>query len=179
MLEQLGATITQQASECTHLVSDGMARTIKFMSAINVCEYVLTTDWIKDSYKARKWLTESKYELHDDRIENEYGFILNETLKKRKSMKQKLFHDLSFIITPNTKPTPKDLESIITIAGGTVVQTISQKCIVISCMEDEKLFNEYIQKYPSLSSKIFTTEFIMTAVLVQEIDQNSNRLPEE
>jgi len=94
-------------------------------------------------------------------------------------MKQKLFHDLSFIITPNTKPIPKDLESIITIAGGTVVQTVSQKCIVISCMEDEKLFNEYIQKYPSLSSKIFTTEFIMTAVLVQEIDQNSNRLPEE
>jgi len=179
MLEQLGGTITQNASECSHLVSDGMARTIKFMAAINICDYVLTTDWITDSYQANKWLSESKYELHDDRIENEYGFILNDTMKKRKTMKQKLFQDLQFYITPNTKPTPKDLEYIIVIAGGTVVPAANGKCIVISCMEDEDIFKSCIQKYPSLETKIYATEFIMTAVLVQEMDQNSNRLPEE
>jgi len=71
------------------------------------------------------------------------------------------------------------LDSIITIGGGTVANSPSNKTIVISCKEDEAKFKSIIQKYPGLESKIYSTEFIMTAVLVQDIDFNSNRLPEE
>jgi len=97
MVEYLGGNITQNAIDCTHLVCDSVARTVKFMAAINVCQYVLSTEWIKASHKANKFLKESDYILHDDRTENEYGFSLEKTMEKRKTMKKKDFRRVTIL----------------------------------------------------------------------------------
>lgn len=43
--------IAKSMSSCTHLVTNGIKRTVKFLSSLNVCSYILNKNWILDSFE--------------------------------------------------------------------------------------------------------------------------------
>ena len=41
--------MTENPQHCTHLVSQKLTRTIKFFHAINVCQHIITKEWLEES----------------------------------------------------------------------------------------------------------------------------------
>ena len=57
MVEYLGGHVTTQARPgVTHLVSQGIARTVKFLAAISLVKHVVTPAWIEQSRRENKFL---------------------------------------------------------------------------------------------------------------------------
>ena len=42
---------------CTHLVAQSFSRTMKFFVAINVCHYIVTKQWVEESFQSNKFLS--------------------------------------------------------------------------------------------------------------------------
>ncbi|ORX90125.1 hypothetical protein K493DRAFT_410063 [Basidiobolus meristosporus CBS 931.73] len=183
-IKGLGAKIANSPKDCTHLIANQATRTEKFLSAISVAEYILTRDWIIQSLKVHAFLDEEEFQLKDDVAEKNYHFSLKESLLRAK--KRKLLDKMTIYITPNTQPKSNTMKSLIECAGGKLVTTFPRKrqrsntsaspsssinstdLVVISCDEDCLLWETIPENIP-----LFTSEFILTGLLKQELNWGS------
>lgn len=162
-IKELGGEIENDKIEkVTHLISNGLKKTAKLLSAICVSTpYILTMDWIKKSLKHKKFLNEDDYYLNDKGA----NFSLKESLKR--SSEKKIFKNLTFYITPNILPSKTMIIKVIEHGGGKIVEKTNgvDNIYVISCNDDQNICKSlHIEK-----DKIFTVEFIVQSILHQEL----------
>ncbi|KAK9768936.1 regulator of Ty1 Transposition [Basidiobolus ranarum] len=180
-IKALGAKIATSPKDCTHLIANQATRTEKFLSAISVAEYILTRDWVNQSLKAHTFLDEEGFQLEDEASEKNYQFSLKESLIRAKS--KKLLDKMTVYITPSTQPKSSTMKSLIECAGGKLVTTYPRKrqrsntsaspstssnssdLVVVSCDEDCLLWESIPENIP-----LFTSEFILTGLLKQELN---------
>lgn len=92
-MESLDGTLAVSAARCSHLVMDKLTRTAKLMAAINTCQYIVTSQWLRDSETQKTWAgkprkchrsreDESLYALTDADVEGEYKFSLADSLAR-------------------------------------------------------------------------------------------------
>src|SRR5690606_18427922 len=96
----------------------------------------------RDSYKrkSKTLLAATKYALKDRKAEREFGFNLAETQRFWEEQRN-LFEGKSFYVTRKTRPSPADLETLITAGGVKVLGTAvaaravrpRESCFIISC----------------------------------------------
>ena len=55
-LEKLGGHLADSIGSCTHLITNKVTRTVKFLSGVSVCRFIITPMWIDESYKSRWFL---------------------------------------------------------------------------------------------------------------------------
>ena len=151
----LGGRLTN-TTDCTHLVTDKIARTLKFMCAFSSCKYVVTSDWIIKSGKQNRFLDERDYELTDIAGEKMFSFNLRHSLSIKEPQ---LFKGYVFYITNGCIPSPKIIKDIVESAGGRAVTTgrptrrqlqrmqeNGLKFCVISCENDLHLCDIFFQR---------------------------------
>ncbi|CAK8684726.1 unnamed protein product [Clavelina lepadiformis] len=184
-LDILQGNVETNYTRCTHLVSRGVSRTVKFLSCISSCSYVVTPEWIDESFKNKWLLDEGKYLLVDKSAENKFKFSLQETIKRAR--KAPLFRDCLFCITKRVEPDRKTLKQVVECAGGRVLNKMPQvsvlkqlkaksapnnRVFVVSCPDDETLYKTIKKE----GLQVHNAEIILTGVLKQEIDTESFRL---
>ncbi|KAF9463519.1 hypothetical protein BDZ94DRAFT_1308637 [Collybia nuda] len=172
-LAKLGVKITTRPSECTHLLAPNLVRTEKFLCALAVAPFILTSKWATDSAAAKKLLDEKHYTLHDEANEKKYNFVLADAIARARESKGGLFAKKTFYVTPKVPIGIQLLKSVVSASGG---QTPTLRIInsnpdrhVISCAADSSIWRPIAREHP-----IYTHELILTAALKQEIDWDSD-----
>lgn len=156
IIVSLGGKITNVPNDCTHLVTNKITRTVKFLCAFNYCKFVVSTTWIFESGKHGKFLNEQDFILNDPDGESQFQFNLSKSLQRRNSP---IFKNYVFYLTSGCIPSPNILKEIIESAGGIPVLKKSptdnqlenmlkngQKFVVITCNNDLHLCNKFFEK---------------------------------
>ncbi|KAJ3209833.1 Mediator of DNA damage checkpoint protein 1 [Dinochytrium kinnereticum] len=179
-IEDLGGVKVDSWSECTHLVTDKIRRTVKFLAALSTGKYILNEKWLQQSQKERRFVAENKYTVKDKNMEEQFGFSLVESLKlARDPSRQSVFANVHVYATPNVKPPPDELEEMLRAAGGKLLASLPptlpkdpKDCVVIGCVEDL----EECQRLKAAGWPIQSKEFVLTGILRQTLDFTSHLL---
>ncbi|XP_071469649.1 mediator of DNA damage checkpoint protein 1 isoform X3 [Marmota flaviventris] len=162
----LGGSLASSVAEASHLVTDRIRRTVKFLCALGKGIPILSLDWLHQSRKAGCFLPPDQYVVSDPEQEKNFGFNLRDALHR--SRERRLLEGYEIHVTPGVQPPPSQMGEIISCCGGTVLssmpRTYKPQRVVITCPQD----------FPrcSIPSRVglplLSPEFLLTGVLKQE-----------
>ncbi|XP_053330077.1 mediator of DNA damage checkpoint protein 1 [Spea bombifrons] len=161
----LGGGIAESVFDCTHLVTDRVRRTVKFLCALARGVPIVTLDWLEKCKKSGCFLSPAGFLVNDKEQEKNFGFVLSESLQKAK--RRALFEGYEIHVTENVKPEPENMKDIIRCAGATFLpkmpRTCKEKCVIVSCQEDASRW-----KAAPSAAPVTSAEFILSGILRQE-----------
>uniref|UniRef100_A0A1A8M865 PAX-interacting protein 1 n=2 Tax=Nothobranchius pienaari TaxID=704102 RepID=A0A1A8M865_9TELE len=177
----LGGEVADSSQKATHLMATKVTRTIKFLTAMSLVKYIITPEWLEESWRSQKFVDEVPYTLRDAEAEVLFGFSLEEALKKAHDAL--LFKGKYFYLTPGVCPSLSTMKAILESAGGKLLakQPSYRKImehkqnknlpeiILVSCDNDLHLCREYFMR----NIDVHNAEFILTGVLTQKLDYES------
>ncbi|XP_021115817.1 mediator of DNA damage checkpoint protein 1 isoform X7 [Heterocephalus glaber] len=162
----LGGSLASSVAEASHLVTDRVCRTVKFLCALGKGIPILSLEWLHQSRKAGHFLPADQYVVTDPEQEKNFGFSLQDALTRAKE--RRLLEGYEIHVTPGVQPPPLQMAEIISCCGGTVLPSMPRSykpCrVVITCPQDvPHCFPASRAGLPLLSA-----EFLLTGVLKQE-----------
>ncbi|KAB1261842.1 Mediator of DNA damage checkpoint protein 1 [Camelus dromedarius] len=162
----LGGSLASSVAEASHLVTDRIRRTVKFLCALGRGIPILSLDWLHQSRKAGCFLPPDEYVVTDPEQEKNFGFSLREALSRARE--RRLLEGYEIHVTPGVQPPPLQMGEIISCCGGTFLPSMPRSYkpqrVVITCSKD----------FPRCSIPfrvglpILSPEFLLTGVLKQE-----------
>ncbi|XP_074254415.1 mediator of DNA damage checkpoint protein 1 isoform X5 [Saimiri boliviensis] len=162
----LGGSLAGSAAEASHLVTDRIRRTVKFLCALGRGIPILSLDWLHQSRKAGCFLPPDEYVVTDPEQEKNFGFSLQDALSRARE--RRLLEGYEIHVTPGVQPPPPQMGEIISCCGGTVLPSMPRSYkpqrVVITCPQD----------FPRCSVPrrvglpLLSPEFLLTGVLKQE-----------
>ncbi|XP_057160894.1 mediator of DNA damage checkpoint protein 1 isoform X5 [Ursus arctos] len=162
----LGGSLASSVAEASHLVTDRVRRTVKFLCALGRGIPILSLDWLHQSRKAGCFLPPDEYVVTDPEQEENFGFSLRDALSR--AQERRLLEGYEIHVTPGVQPPPPQMGEIISCCGGTVLPSMPRSYkpqrVVITCPQD----------FPRCSIPfrvglpILSPEFLLTGVLKQE-----------
>ncbi|XP_006875690.1 PREDICTED: mediator of DNA damage checkpoint protein 1 [Chrysochloris asiatica] len=162
----LGGSLANSVTEASHLVTDRIRRTVKFLCALGRGIPIVSLDWLHQSRRAGCFLPPDEYVVTDPEHEKNFGFSLRESLSR--AQKRKLLEGYEIHVTPGVQPPPPQMGEIINCCGGTVLPNMPRSYkpqrVVITCSQD----------FPRCSIPcriglpLLSPEFLLTGVLKQE-----------
>ncbi|RDD45037.1 PAX-interacting protein 1 [Trichoplax sp. H2] len=185
MLSYLGATITEDFRKCTHLITQKITRTEKFLCCFATCRHVIRSEWVEQSYRLGSFADETQFEVIDMSTEKYYSFSLRKSLQM--ATLRPVFEDMTFYVTRNVKPDLQTMNNIIHYNGGEVVTyTLAIKILmdvnsckelfIISCPKDkDECFNIRTRRH---SIEFYTADFVVISILRQKVNKQSYPLIE-
>ncbi|KAM5262862.1 mediator of DNA damage checkpoint protein 1 [Ctenodactylus gundi] len=162
----LGGQLANSVAEASHLVTDRIRRTVKFLCALGRGIPILSLNWLHQSRKAGYFLPPDQYVVTDPELENKFGFILRDAL--RQARERRLLEGYEIYVTPGVQPPPLQMGEIISCCGGTILSTMPRsykpRRVVITCPQDLPRCS-----IPSrVGLPLLSPEFLLTGVLKQE-----------
>ncbi|XP_042539956.1 mediator of DNA damage checkpoint protein 1 isoform X1 [Dipodomys spectabilis] len=162
----LGGTLANSVTDASHLVTDRIRRTVKFLCALGRGIPILSLDWLYQSRKAGHFLPPDEYLVTDPEQEKNFGFSLRDALSRARE--RRLLEGYEIHVTPGVQPPPPQMGEIISCCGGTILSNMPRlykpQRVVITCPED----------FPRCSIPcrvglpLLSSEFLLTGVLKQE-----------
>lgn len=61
MITRLGGVVSDEPSQCSHLIAEKIVRTPKFLTAINYCSFISSSEWIVESSKSGHFVGKAGY----------------------------------------------------------------------------------------------------------------------
>eukprot|EP01113_Clastostelium_recurvatum_P042350 TRINITY_DN6859_c0_g1_i4.p1 TRINITY_DN6859_c0_g1~~TRINITY_DN6859_c0_g1_i4.p1 ORF type:complete len:859 (+),score=265.24 TRINITY_DN6859_c0_g1_i4:439-3015(+) len=166
IVRKLAGAVVKTAPECTHLVTDKVHRTAKFLGAISLGKHIVHVRWLEDCASQGEWADPEAFIIHDDKAEREYGFSLKRSLDSSRGASQPLLAGKSVYATPGVP----SLQEIVQQAGGTYLAhqplKFQENVLVFSCKEDAP----HYKKLQNLGFTIHSKDFLPTAILRQSLD---------
>ncbi|KAL5037153.1 hypothetical protein BDV3_006690 [Batrachochytrium dendrobatidis] len=173
IVDILGGTIVSTWSECTHLVTDRIRRTVKFLCAVSAGKHIMDVKWLEASKKEGEFAGEAKYILKDIKMEKLYKFTLKKTLAVvRKRGNDQLFSGKNVFSTSSVKPGHDELREILDAAGGSLVTDIDEVVSSTIAIADLQDISE-CERLREIGVDLYTTEVVLTGILRQELDLSS------
>ncbi|XP_032065504.1 mediator of DNA damage checkpoint protein 1-like isoform X4 [Thamnophis elegans] len=175
VVAELGGTLAESVFDCTHLVTDRVRRTVKFLCALARGIPIVTLDWLEKSRRNAFFLAPNNFLVRDPEQEKNLRFNLSTSLQTAQQ-KGALFQGYEIHVTPNVKPEPEHMKDIVKCSGGTLLprmpRAFKEKRIVVSCPED------LLRCKPAQEARVPITnaEFILTGILQQTVDLEAHRL---
>ena len=108
--------VTESPRTCSHIVTPKVARTIKFLSGISVCQHMITPKWVEESERRGTFAPEKDFVLQDPDAEQLFGMDLTTSLARARS--RKLLEGMCVYATPSVQPPRDALGDIVNCAGG-------------------------------------------------------------
>ncbi|KAK2855142.1 hypothetical protein Q7C36_007011 [Tachysurus vachellii] len=175
VLVRLGGGLAKGVADMTHLVTDKVRRTVKFLCAVARGVPIVTPDWLSKSGKAGSFLSPNGFLVKDAEQEKKFNFSLQDALGVASS--QPLLQGYEVHVTPSVKPEPAQMKEIITCCGARFLPKMpsahkAQTVVVVSCEEDRAL----CERAQSLSFPVVSAEFLLTGILQQKVDLQTHRL---
>ncbi|XP_058249445.1 mediator of DNA damage checkpoint protein 1 [Hemibagrus wyckioides] len=172
----LGGGLAKGVADMTHLVTDKVRRTVKFLCAVARGVPIVTPDWLSKCGKAGSFLSPNGFLVKDVEQEKRFNFSLQDALRVANS--QPLLQGYEIHVTPSVKPEPAQMKEIITCCGARFLPKIpsavkAQTVVVVSCEEDRAL----CERARSLSFPVVSAEFLLTGILQQKVDLQAHSLP--
>ncbi|XP_045681912.1 mediator of DNA damage checkpoint protein 1 isoform X7 [Phyllostomus hastatus] len=162
----LGGSLASSVTEASHLVTDRICRTVKFLCALGRGIPILSLDWLHQSHKAGCFLPPDEYVVTDSEQEKNFGFSLRDSLSRARQ--RRLLEGYEIHVTPGVQPPPPQMAEIISCCGGTVLPSMPRSYkpqrVVITCSQDVPRCNIPIR----VGLPILSPEFLLTGVLKQE-----------
>ncbi|KAJ3034160.1 Mediator of DNA damage checkpoint protein 1 [Rhizophlyctis rosea] len=122
IVEFLGGELVDTWHECTHLVTDKIRRTVKFLCSVAAGKFVLDVKWLDACRKANDFVDEGKFTLKDTKSEKQYGISLAKTLAyTRDTSNAGVFSSYVFAATQHLRPPLGELSEIVSSGGGRCV----------------------------------------------------------
>ncbi|XP_052258461.1 mediator of DNA damage checkpoint protein 1-like isoform X3 [Dreissena polymorpha] len=166
VVKELGGELVTSAAECTHLVTDQVRRTVKFLCCLSLGRPIVTPQWLVSS-KNSAFFT-------DDASEKKYKFTLHLSLDKARS--KPLLEGYSVHVTKSVKPPPDQMNEILKCAGAKVLSSMPKTpqplTVVVSCPEDNSVCDVAVKA----GVRVVSSEFVLTGVLRQEVDLDAHAL---
>ncbi|XP_078422599.1 mediator of DNA damage checkpoint protein 1 [Cetorhinus maximus] len=174
VIKQLGGEVVESVHDSTHLVTDRIRRTVKFLCAVARGIPVVTPEWLNKCGKSSCFLASSGFLVEDSDQEQKFNFKLADSLQKAKE--QPLLQDYRVHVTPGVLPEPSQMESIVKCSGATILpkmpRTYKGKTLVISCPDDLPK----CKPARDAGVPIVNAEFVLTGILQQTVDLVNYRL---
>ncbi|XP_048347290.1 mediator of DNA damage checkpoint protein 1 isoform X2 [Sphaerodactylus townsendi] len=175
VVTELGGSLAESVIDCTHLVTDRICRTVKFLCALARGIPIVTLDWLEKSKRNSFFLAPNSFLVRDPDQEKNFQFSLAKSLQKARQ-KGGLLQGYELHVTPNVKPEPEHMRDIIKCSGGTFLprmpRAYKDKRVVISCLEDLPR----CRPAQDAGVPIANSEFILTGILQQKVDLEAHRL---
>ncbi|XP_071837281.1 uncharacterized protein [Apostichopus japonicus] len=175
VVTSLGGELVESVFDCTHLVTDKVRRTVKFLCCLSQGTLIVTPEWLERSKQQQTFVDAEEFILIDKDAEKQHQFkLLGSHEKAREGA---LLTGWKVHTTASVKPEPAHMKDIIRSAGGEILARVpcqqQERTVVISCQEDSA------KCLPAVAADIpiLTAEFLLTGLLRQEIDTESYRLP--
>ncbi|NXX29169.1 MDC1 protein, partial [Nicator chloris] len=124
-LGTLGGTEATSVSDCSHLVTDGIRRTLKFLCALGRGVPIVTPQWLLQSSHGGRPLSPGPFLPRDHPSERRFGFRLRPALARARA--QPLLQGYQVHVTPSVRPCPEDMRDIVTCCGGTFLPQLPQE----------------------------------------------------
>ncbi|XP_049743730.1 LOW QUALITY PROTEIN: mediator of DNA damage checkpoint protein 1 [Elephas maximus indicus] len=162
----LGGSLANSVTEASHLVTDRIRRTVKFLCALGRGIPILSLDWLHQSRKAGCFLPPDEYVVTDPEQEKNFGFSLRDALSR--AQKRRLLEGYEIHVTPGVQPPPPQMGEIISCCGGTVLPNMPRSYkpqrVVITCSQDFARCSIPCR----IGLPLLSPEFLLTGVLKQE-----------
>nr|XP_055245913.1 mediator of DNA damage checkpoint protein 1 isoform X7 [Gorilla gorilla gorilla] len=162
----LGGSLAGSAAEASHLVTDRIRRTVKFLCALGRGIPILSLDWLHQSRKAGFFLPPDEYVVTDPEQEKNFGFSLQDSLSRARE--RRLLEGYEIYVTPGVQPPPPQMGEIISCCGGTYLPSMPRSYkpqrVVITCPQDFPHCSIPLR----VGLPLLSPEFLLTGVLKQE-----------
>lgn len=179
--------MVEDASEATHLVMTKENRTSKLIQAVCHVNFVLKSSWLVESAIAGKFIPPDPHIIQFIDVDENLRYDLFKVIQSQ--VRSTLFAGKYFFITPDVFPSSRDLEKMITSAGGIVeakrrsalaIAESQSKCpdtyIIITCVKDLSLIYDLVRNEKKPKCLILSTEFVMSSILTQTLEIESSKL---
>ncbi|XP_074927604.1 mediator of DNA damage checkpoint protein 1 [Chelonoidis abingdonii] len=116
VVSALGGALARSVFDCTHLVTDRVRRTVKFLCALARGVPIVTLDWLDKSGRSACFLSPGSFLVRDAEQERNFHFSLAQSLQRAR--RGPLLQGYEIHVTPNVKPEPEHMKDIIQCSGG-------------------------------------------------------------
>ncbi|XP_050572008.1 mediator of DNA damage checkpoint protein 1 isoform X3 [Cygnus atratus] len=166
-LGSLGGSMATSVFDCTHLVTDRVRRTVKFLCAVARGIPIVTPKWLHESARSGRVLAPGSFLVRDSQQERHFGFSLSQALSHAR--RHPLLQGYEVHVTPSVRPEPEQMRDIVTCSGGTFLPTMpctyGPRRLVISCGEDSGCWAPVLSARLPLAS----AELLLTGLLRQRL----------
>uniref|UniRef100_A0ACD5TAA4 Uncharacterized protein n=1 Tax=Avena sativa TaxID=4498 RepID=A0ACD5TAA4_AVESA len=186
VVEMLGGFVTCEGSSCTHVVTGKARRTMNFCIALSSGAWVVSPNWLKQSFKQGKFVGEAEHVLDDEEYTMEYKSKMRDAVMRAKERPCLLFSGYTFCLTKYIQPSPGILSPIIKSSGGKIITKLDDidelsedldelsKTIFLACDEGMELAMDAAKR----GMKTFSTDWLMTCIMRQEVDLEAPQFAE-
>lgn len=193
VVTKLGGSITDDWRACTHLVTDRVRRTVKFMCATAAGREIVSERWLLKCGRDRAWVSCKPYRIKDKDAEAAFGFDLSRLTDSHARdtdnnpiVAEGLLKGFSVYSSPNVRPPPEEMKNIVEAAGGKALLTPpslqfllanNSTTIILATEEDmsSSLLDGYAQDAVAKTC-IYSSELLMTGILQGKLNFNQCRL---
>ncbi|XP_022102274.1 mediator of DNA damage checkpoint protein 1-like [Acanthaster planci] len=166
IVTSLGGELVESVFDCTHLVTDKVRRTVKFLCCLSRGSLIIDPKWLDQCQLHKAFIDPSPYLLQDKAAEKQYSF--SHATSHQRALQGGVLTQLSLFVTPNVKPEPAQMKEIIRSAGGNFLSSMPRKAdpstLIVSCDADEARCQAAIRA----GLQVVSAEFILTGMLRQE-----------
>ncbi|XP_008449211.1 uncharacterized protein LOC103491160 isoform X3 [Cucumis melo] len=179
VIEELGGSLTADGSTSTHVITGKVRKTLNFCTALCSGAWIVSSSWLKESYREGRFVDELPCILNDDDYTSKYRASLKTTVLRAKARPGALFEGYDVCISAHAQPPPKTLSLIVKSAGGHVIHKLDKvnnvsKTIFVACEEDVEEALVAVEK----GIWTFNIEWLMTCIMRQEVDLEAPQFAE-
>ncbi|KAF3336773.1 Mediator of DNA damage checkpoint protein 1 [Carex littledalei] len=179
IVDDLGGTVTSDGSICTHVITGKARRTMNFCVALSSGAWVVSSSWLKASFKEGCFVDEANYILEDEDYLTKYKCELRDAVARARANPCALFSGYSFCFTKHIQPSIDNLSAIIKSCGGNVIGRFDEsentdKIIFMASEEDMKDALDASKR----GVRVFSSEWLMNCVMKQELDLEAPQFAE-
>ncbi|CAD5113543.1 DgyrCDS2704 [Dimorphilus gyrociliatus] len=173
IIDRLGGIIASSNGDFTHLITDKIRRTPKFLCAVAKGIPIISNDWIHQSKTVGRFLDCEKFQVKDIEGESRFGFNLQDSLKR--AIKRKVFDGMGIYLMKGIIPEPEKCTEIVESGGGKILTDFptgkSEESIrtVLVCKKED-VSSRLVVRAKKNSVDIVDVEWILSGVLKQELD---------
>lgn len=168
IVTSLGGVLVDNVYECTHLVTDKVRRTVKFLCGLGGGQKIVQPSWLEACKKAKAFVDPAPFLIKDKAAEKQYKFSLQRSHER--ALEKGLLEGCKVHVTKNVKPDPAQMKDIIQCAKGQFLSTMpkanDEGMLVISCEQDRATCRSAI----NVGIPVCSAEVLLSGVLKQELD---------
>ena len=176
-IERLHGSITTDPLAATHLITNKVRRTDKFLIAYSVTPHLQSLQWLEDSLRVGRWESEEAGRLVDEEAEAKWGFVLSE-----RRVRSGWMDGWQVWCSDSVLPSRASMKGIVEAAGGRMREANvdakrgreaeKDKVLLIGCEADKSACMEWTRA----GFTVYDKEVLLTGVLRQRVDVDQHIL---
>ncbi|KAK7378104.1 hypothetical protein VNO80_03540 [Phaseolus coccineus] len=179
VIEDLGGTISTCGSMTTHVVTGKVRKTLNFCTALCSGAWVISSSWLKESFREGKFVDEVPHILNDPDYPLKYKSDLKSAVLRAKASSHTLFKGYNICIAAHVQTPAKILSAIVMSAGGNVIsrlEKVNETSTTIFVTSEEDTEEAMVAAKKGI--RTFSCDWFMNCVMRQELDLDAPQFAE-